>query len=714
MASRLQRLKTRWAESWRSGVWGALIAAIAGLCFLLVQVGNGRALGENLVLLSYDIPLKLRPSVQSSKAAFEAVIVYMDEDSHTLLNPRTGAEWHRSLHTRLLQRLRDLGATAVVFDVLMDRPWTQLAPNEPPAQAAQVDEQLAAAIRQHGKIVLAGMVEVLNEPAPKVTAHFPIEPLLSAAAGWGTVEFDVDPDRRIRRVAYSDLSNVPPPLSWKTMEVLGRSVPASRFQTRWLNFYGPARTIGWKSYYQVLSNDVPAEFFAGKVVFVGGAPVIGPQGVVGDLRPTPLGELPGVEIQATAFLNLWRQEWLRELSPWRQVGLISLLGLVFGFSFCLVRPGIAAVLTVVAFLLIGTVAVEMVWLRLTWFPWMITGAVQLPVALGWAVLSNTRRVYREKAALEKSLATALRTPVPAAGAAPAAKGETRTVAMAGPAAPQSPAVLGDHELVRVIGQGAYGEVWLARNVIGLYRAVKIIRRDKFKDDLPFQREFRGLEKFMPVSMGHPGFVKVLHIGKNEAEGFFFYIMEPADDELTGQKIDPGRYTPKNLAREYHKRGALPVLEAIDIVVPLCDALDHLHRQGLVHRDVKPSNIIFVEGVPKLADIGLVTDIARRSHDVTWVGTEGYIPPEGPGSAGADLYSLGKLLYEIALGMDPRSWPAFPTTLVQGPQQAEVLALDEVLLKACTNPQDRYTSAAEFRNALQRLRTQIAREGPTRT
>ena len=63
--------------------------------------------------------------------------------------------------------------------------------------------------------------------------------------------------------------------------------------------------------------------------------------------------------------------------------------------------------------------------------------------------------------------------------------------------------------------------------------------------------------------------------------------------------------------------------------------DHPHA-GLIHRDIKPSNIIFVNGIPKLADIGLV---AEQSEAKSFVGTEGFIPPEGPGTPRADIYSL---------------------------------------------------------------------------
>ncbi len=86
---------------------------------------------------------------------------------------------------------------------------------------------------------------------------------------------------------------------------------------------------------------------------------------------------------------------------------------------------------------------------------------------------------------------------------------------------------------------------------------------------------------------------------------------------------------------------------------LAEALDYLHARGLVHRDIKPSNIIFVDGAPKLADVGLV---AQTGSARTFVGTEGYVPPEGPGTVQADVYSLGKCLYEMAMGKDRLAFP----------------------------------------------------------
>jgi serine/threonine protein kinase len=88
-------------------------------------------------------------------------------------------------------------------------------------------------------------------------------------------------------------------------------------------------------------------------------------------------------------------------------------------------------------------------------------------------------------------------------------------------------------------------------------------------------------------------------------------------------------------------------ECLKIGLALTTALEHLHEHGLVHREINPSNIIFVNGVAKLADIGLVT---AMDATVSFVGTSGFLAPEGPGTPQADLYSLSKVLDEMAMGL----------------------------------------------------------------
>ena len=266
--------------------------------------------------------------------------------------------------------------------------------------------------------------------------------------------------------------------------------------------------------------------------------------------------------------------------------------------------------------------------------------------------------------------------------------------------PSAPPVIPDHQLLRRIGEGSYGEVWLAKNVLGTHRAVKIVYRENFENDRPYEREFEGIKQFEPVSRGHPGLVDVLQIGRNDAAMYFYYVMELADDARAREEFQPDRYVPKTLSKELSVRGRLPAVEALQVARLLAAALGHLHQHGLVHRDIKPSNIIFVGGEPKLADIGLV---ALMSGSRTYVGTEGYIPPEGPGTVQADIFSLGMVLYEMSTGQERGSFPDLPGNLNDFDDSLLVTELNEVAVKACAqSTAARYASTDELRADLEVL------------
>jgi WD40 repeat protein len=258
---------------------------------------------------------------------------------------------------------------------------------------------------------------------------------------------------------------------------------------------------------------------------------------------------------------------------------------------------------------------------------------------------------------------------------------------------QNPPLVPDHELLRCIGSGSYGEVWLARNVMGTFRAVKIVYRQTFENDRPYEREFSGMQRFEPISRTHDGLVDILQVGRNESSGYYYYVMELCDDVTSGQAIDPDHYEPRTLASDLARTARLPFADCLQIGLSLSAALGHLHQQGLVHRDIKPSNIIFVHGIPKIADIGLVAELGAPQ---SFVGTQGFIPPEGPGTPQADLYSLGKVLYEMSSGKDRQTYPELPTQLESFGDQSDFLELNEVTLKACnSDTRQRYARAQDM-------------------
>jgi len=296
------------------------------------------------------------------------------------------------------------------------------------------------------------------------------------------------------------------------------------------------------------------------------------------------------------------------------------------------------------------------------------------------------------------------------------------------ASPEHAPSIPGHELLRQFARGGYGEIWLARTELGAFRALKIIRRTNFTNTKPFDREFAGIQRYEPISREHEGLVDVLQVGRDEAAGFFYYVMELADDAcggpLTpslspsdGERVassrergvssapfplfSPSGYVPLTLAHAIRTRTRLPVSEVIELGIQLAHALEFLHSRRLAHRDVKPSNIIFVDGQAKLADVGLVADLGNPQ---SLVGKLGYIPPEGPGTAQADIYSLGKVLYEAATGKDRQEFPDLPTRLGDGQDDPVLVELNEVLLKACEGKsRARYRSAGEMAADLERLK-----------
>ena len=263
----------------------------------------------------------------------------------------------------------------------------------------------------------------------------------------------------------------------------------------------------------------------------------------------------------------------------------------------------------------------------------------------------------------------------------------------------------DHEVLRCIGKGSYGEVWLSRSLTGSLRAAKVVRREDFELDRTFEREFEGIMRFEPISRDHPGLVHILHVGRNDEEGFYYYIMELGDDRETGSRIEVGDYEPRTMGTDRAVKQRLTVKECVAHGIVLADALAHLHDHGLTHRDIKPSNIIFVNGKPKLADIGLVA----AAGQMTFVGTEGFVPPEGPGTAAADIYSLGMVLYELSTGNDRLQFPEVPNDLGDMAHRPMWRALNEVICKACAPAaKKRYSSARQMADALRTVARQKGR------
>jgi hypothetical protein len=258
---------------------------------------------------------------------------------------------------------------------------------------------------------------------------------------------------------------------------------------------------------------------------------------------------------------------------------------------------------------------------------------------------------------------------------------------------QRPAVPGYH-LCREIDEGAYGLVWLAHSADG-YCALKVIRRDGLRDAGLFEQEFSALQKLATLSQNLDGLVRILHAGRNRSLGYYYYAMELADDCSGQLEVSPETYQARTLATEIRSKVIMAPSDCVEIGTVLAAALQRLHANEIIHGNIKPANVLFIKGLPKLADVGLAHLLGGFSGH----GMPGYAPPEGPGRAQGDVYSLGKIIYEIMTGFDRRTFPRPPDT-----PTPELQALWSVVSKACeSHALHRYRSAKELHDALVSLR-----------
>jgi CHASE2 domain-containing sensor protein len=650
-------LNSKIKQNIQNALWGSALCVALGLVLLHLVIG------ERLVPLSYDLLFLFRkPSVIE-----DTQIIYMDEDSFAKLGQKRAATWDRDLHSDLLNRLTADGSKLVVFDIVFSEPGTP-----------EANTNFARAIQRNGKVALAaGQDDQSTRQIKSSSPVLPLQEFMDVAAGWGIAE--VPRGDVVRQ--YLEFEGIPS-LARVAATLVSTNVDP---QARFLNYYGPPLAIPNTSYHAV--SNKPSGYFTNKTVFVGARPKTLKSRDQVDVFATPhtlwTGDVsPGVELMATAFLNILRKDGFVRMGAATELLLVLVSALVFGAGLSLLRPAWATAMAIAgaAFLLI--VALQLAQ-RHIWFAWTVIAAGQIPCALAWSLRSHFQRMKFEKDVLERTLVATTRW----------TQAEAKKTGL----------VIPDHALVRRVGKGAYGEVWLARNAVGVFHAVKVVKRADFPQNTPYEREFKGIQKFMPISRSHPGLVHVLHVGRDDAQGFFFYIMEVGDDADTGQRIDPEKYSARTLASDLARHGKLPPEQCLQLAMALTLALHHLHQHGLVHRDIKPGNIIYVNGAPKFADIGLVTDLQAPGRHVSAIGTEGYIAPEGPGTAAADVYALGKMLYEAAMGRDRLLFPEVPTAVLEQPDDTLVRQLHEVICKACeTNPTDRYQSALEMHADLQRL------------
>lgn len=262
---------------------------------------------------------------------------------------------------------------------------------------------------------------------------------------------------------------------------------------------------------------------------------------------------------------------------------------------------------------------------------------------------------------------------------------------------------GPYRPVREIGRGAHGSVFLADGPGGRV-ALKICLRPDDPERAPeWEREKRGWSLYanLPVA---PGLVRVLRTGETDGGAAFWVAMELADPEPGGSADDPDSYRPLTLASVAAAEVALPLDRCLAIGERLAAALEHLQRHHLLHRDVKPGNVLFVRGAPVIADAGLVVD---EREAASLVGTPGYEPPEHHGTPQGDVFSLGRTLWRIGTGRAPEE-AGFAPCAEADTSDPDFWRFLAILGKATSPvPGRRYRSAKAFLKDLARLRRRHA-------
>ena len=257
-----------------------------------------------------------------------------------------------------------------------------------------------------------------------------------------------------------------------------------------------------------------------------------------------------------------------------------------------------------------------------------------------------------------------------------------------------------YQIIKAIGEGGMANVYLAYDTI-LDRnvAVKVLRGDLAGDE-KFVRRFQR-EALSASSLTHPNIVEVYDVG--EDNGQYYIVMEYVEG--------------RNLKDLVKKRGKLTISEVIDIMLQITDGMSVAHDSYIIHRDIKPQNIMILEnGLVKIMDFGIA--MAMNSTQLTQtnsvMGSVHYLPPEQANGKGAtlqsDIYSMGIVMYELLTGSLPyrgdnaveialkhlkEPLPSIRASLPNIPQ-----SIENIIIRATAkNPKNRYSDAREMHNDL---------------
>lgn len=596
----------------------------------------------------------------------DVVVVGIDNDSLGVL-PRF--PFSRRLDARVLENLHAAGARLVVYDISFDRPSTPGA-----------DEALYEAAREAAPVVFATSLISPSGATEVMGGNANLARIGDRAAAADLVP---DPDGVLRHTLAA-VNGLPTVAAAVAQEITGRAPNPKQLDGRWIDFRGPPGTIHELSFVNVLHGRFDRAAVRGKVVVIGAtAPVLQ------DMHSTAAGgPMSGPEVQANAVATVLSGFPLR--SPSGLVTVILIVTLALLVPLAAIRAGtLGACLAAVGILCLWSVATQLAFDSGALLDYtdplaaLLIGAAGT-VTLGMWADTRERRRLRELFAADAGgiVEQVLHRPA-----------ERRL---------QPTAIIAGYELQEVIGRGGMGVVYRATQLaLGRAVAIKVIAAGRAED--PVFRERFASESRIAASIEHANVIPVYETG--EEDGLLFIAMRLVEGCDLDQLLTRG--------------GALAPERAVRLMAQVAGALDAAHARGLVHRDVKPANVLLTVDEPEhayLTDFGVATHAGARSRITSagqWVGTLDYLAPEqirGEAADGsADVYALTAVLYHCLTGEAPfprdsdaaRMW-AHVSAPPPAPSDALTTVadeLDEVIARGMAkDPAARFASAGQLAHA----------------
>jgi adenylate cyclase len=359
--------------------------------------------GQRLQNESYDIlhQVRLKLNPKANQKIDEIILVYMDDESHEQLKQPYNTSWDRALYARLLDKLTADRARVAALDII----FSDRHPLKP-----EGDLVFAEAIKRNGRVVLAA--DRVKDPAGDYKffrAHDLFEK--SAAKPLGMAQVFPDQDLIVRKhfhVSPEEPESEISSLSWEAAALAGVPLAQSltnRVVDRMISYYGPPLTLPSLSFFQAL--EAPTGYFSNKAVFVGAMLTTYFSGQRKDEYFSPFTRgtqfMPGVDIQATQYLNLVRGDWVR-MPSWRLLqALLIGCGLVLGFGLIFLRPYQALLIGVALAAAITALAHHLFFAYRLYSPWLIVVAVEIPIAALWSWGFNSFRLFVQNRLLDQSL-----------------------------------------------------------------------------------------------------------------------------------------------------------------------------------------------------------------------------------------------------------------------------------------------------------------------